>query len=116
MTHQAPPASAVPGGDPGRKIASLHEILSLVRELAGDGADPNRDAMLDEAATVSSLYERASPVAQRRFDGHAAEIAAWAAAGVEALVATGAAPRSSAARRLAQRLDESLERLTGSLR
>jgi hypothetical protein len=115
MTHQAPPEPAVPGGDPGRQVASLREILLLVRDLSGSGESGNADALLDEAATISSLYERASPVAQRRFDGQAAEIAAWAAAGVEALLATGVPPRPSAARRLAERLDESLGRLTGSL-
>lgn len=93
----------------------MREILLLVRELSGTGSDPSADAMLDEAATISSLYERATPVAQRRFDGQAAEIAAWAAAGVEALLASGVPPRPSAARRLAERLDESLSRLTGSL-
>lgn len=93
----------------------MREILLLVRELAGTGGDASADALLDEAATVSSLYERATPVAQRRFDGQAAEIAAWAAAGVEALLASGVPPRPSAARRLAERLDESLSRLTSSL-
>lgn len=115
MTHQAPPEPAVPGGDPGRQVASLREILLLVRDLAGTGDSANADALLDEAATISSLYERAAPVAQRRFDGQAAEIAAWAAAGVEALLASGVPPRPSAARRLAERLDESLSRLTSAL-
>ncbi len=115
MTHQAPPSPALPGGDPGRQVASLREILLLVRDLSGSGGGGSSDALLDEAATISSLYERATPVAQRRFDGQAAEIAAWAAAGVEALLATGVPPRPSAARRLAERLDESLARLTLTL-
>jgi hypothetical protein len=115
MTHLAPPASAVPGGDPGRQVASLREILLLVRDLAGTAVEAVPDAMLDEAATISGLYERASPVAQRRFDGQAAEVAAWAAAGVEALLASGVPPSASAARRLAERLDQSLERLGDSL-
>ena len=115
MTHLVPPASAVPGGDPGRQVASLREILLLVRDLAGGGGDRNSDALLDEAATISGLYERACPVAQRRFDGQAAEIGAWAAAGVEALLASGVPPRPSAAHRLAERLEQSLERLGASL-
>lgn len=93
----------------------MREILLLVRDLSGTGGSSSPDALLDEAATISSLYESATPVAQRRFDGQAAEIAAWAAAGVEALLATGVPPRPSAARRLAERLDESLGRLTDSL-
>lgn len=115
MTHLAPPASAVPGGDPGLQVASLREILSLVRDLSGSDSGGSPDALLDEAATISGLYQRASPIAQRRFDSQAAEIAAWAAAGVEALLATGSPPRPSAARRLAERLDESLGRLSHSL-
>lgn len=115
MTHLAPPASAVPGGDPGRQVASLREILLLVHDLSGDEAKSDQGALLDEAATISGLYERACPVAQRRFDGQAAEIGAWAAAGVEALLTSGVPPRASAARRLAERLDESLSRLGASL-
>lgn len=116
MTHQAPPASALPGGDPGRQVASLREILALVRSLAGGAAAPNGDALLDEAARISGAYERASPVIQRRFDALAAETAAWAAAGVEALLASGGAPSFGPAARLADMLDDSLGRLGALLR
>lgn len=111
MTHQAPPAGAVPAGDPGRQVAALRELLMLVRGIAGLGAGRDGDAMLDAAATVSALYERSSPVAQRRFDAAAAEIAAWAAAGVEALLAAGDPPPAAPALRLADRLDDALKRL-----
>jgi len=111
MTHQAPPASALPGGDPGRQIAALREILSLVGGLAGRKSCRDDDALLDEAARVSSAYERASPITQRRFDALAAETAAFAAAGVEALLAAGDNPSPAPAGRLAEMLDESLERL-----
>ena len=111
MTHQAPPSAAVPAGDPGRQVASLREILALVRGIAGSDGIQDRDAMLDEAARISSAYERASPVTQRRFDAMSAETAAWAAAGVEALLAAGETPPAGPAHRLAEALDHSLDRL-----
>lgn len=115
MTHQAPPASALPGGDPGRQVASLREVLLLVRSISGDPAEQDPDALLDEAASISSAYERASPVSQRRFDALSAEIAAWAASGVEALLAAGEKPPTMPARHLASALDQSLERLRALL-
>lgn len=116
MTHQAPPASASPGGDPGRQVASLHEALILVRTICGDTAPHASDRMLDGSASISSAYERASPIAQRRFDALAAETAAWAAAGVEALLAAGDPPPARPAERLAGALDQSLARLKLLLR
>jgi hypothetical protein len=112
VTHQAPPSSALPGGDPGRQVASLREVLVLVRGIAGQRSAGNADALLDEAASVSSAYERASPVTRRRFDALAAETSAWASAGVEALLAAGDTPPAAPAARLATALDESLTRLT----
>jgi hypothetical protein len=116
MTHQAPPASAVPSGDPGRQVAALREILTLVRGLAGDDGSRDSDALLDEAARISSAYERAGPVTQRRFDALAAETSAWAAAGVEALLANGGTPSAGPAIRLADMLGDSLKRLGTLLR
>ncbi len=115
MTHQAPPSPALPGGDPGRQVASLREALVLVRSIAGETTGPGRDALLDEAARFSSAYERASPVAQRRFDAMAGEIAAWSAAGVEALLASGAPPVAPA-QRLASQMESGLRRLQALLR
>lgn len=115
MTHQAPPASALPGGDPGRQVASLLEVLILVRGLSGETVEQDPDALLDAAAFVSSAYERASPVSQRRFDALSAEVAAWAAAGVEALLAAGVSPPAQPAQRLAAALEQSLSRLRSLL-
>lgn len=108
----------MPAGDPGRQVASLREALSLVRGIAGEVAGQDGDALLEEAAQVSSAYERAAPVAQRRFDALAGEAAAWAAAGVEALLAAGQPPATPAtpARRLAGKMERALERLRGVLR
>ena len=111
MTHQAPPASALPGGDPGRQVASLREALILVRGICGDGHEPAREALLDEAAWFSSAYERASPVRQRRFEALTGETAAWAAAGVEALLISGDCPPPAPAHRLAAALEDSLAQL-----
>jgi hypothetical protein len=110
MTHQAPPASALPGGDPGRQVASLREALILVRGICGEESEL-AEALLDEAAWFSSAYERASPVLQRRFDALTGETAAWAAAGVEALLTSGDCPPPAPAYRLATALEDSLTQL-----
>lgn len=116
MTHQAPPAPALPGGDPGRQVASLREALLLVRSISGAEHGDDDDALLDEAARFSSAYEQASPVVQRRFDALSNEIAAWAAAGVEALLAAGDAPPAAPARRLAGAMEDGLDQLRLLLR
>lgn len=116
MTHQAPPPSVAPGADPGRQVAQLREALRLVEQISGRGGeaggDAGSDGALDEAALVSDSYDRALPIAQRRFDTLAGETAVWATAGVEALLAAGAAaPPRAAAARLAAQLDRALSDL-----
>src|SRR5690349_25106459 len=107
MTHQAPPTPAAAGPDPGRQIAQLREALRLVERLAGE--QRGHDQALDEAARISSAYDVALPVVQRRFEALANETALWAAAGVEALLAAGnSAPSRAAAARLARQLDTAL--------
>jgi hypothetical protein len=110
MTHQAPPASTLPGGDPGRQVASLREALILVRGICGEPDEPTEN-LLEEAAWFSSAYERATPVLQRRFDALSEETAAWAAAGVEALLTAGSTPPAAPATRLAGALEDSLAQL-----
>ena len=115
MTHQAPPVPASAGPDPGRQVAQLREALRLVERIAGE-ARPH-DRALDEAARISSAYDLALPVVQRRFEALASETALWAAAGVEALLASGAgAPSRAAAARLARQLDTALADLGALLR
>ena len=87
----------------------------LVRSVCGQGGTAAQDAMLEEAAQVSIAYERASPVAQRRFDAMAGEMAAWAAAGVEALLGSGEAPPQAPARRLAGKMENGLDQLRALL-
>ncbi len=115
MTHQAPPAAPPPGADPGRQLAQLREALRLVERIAGRPDSASNEIRLDEAARVSEAYERALPVAQRRFDALAAETAIWAAAGVEALLG-GGAPSRAAAERLAASLERALSDLAAMLR
>lgn len=118
MTHQAPPSAAPAGSDPGRQVAQLREALRLVERIAGRPATAGADEMhLDEAAQISSFYDHALPVAQRRFDALANETAGWAAAGVEALLASGAGgPPKAAAARLADSLDRALREMTALIR
>lgn len=87
-----------------------------MRGLTGVDASVSDEALLEEAAQFSSCYERASPIAQRRFDALAGETAAWAAAGVEALLSAGSAPPVAPAERLAGEMERSLERLRVLLR
>jgi hypothetical protein len=110
VTHQAPPLPASSGGDAGRQVASLREVLILVQSIAGDTASPADEMLLEEAAQFSAAYEAAAPIAQRRFDAQAGEIAAWAAAGVEALLKAGEPPIAPAAR-LAAEMEDGLARL-----
>jgi hypothetical protein len=116
MTHQAPPSSAPSGADPGRQVAQLREALRLVERIAGRHETASAEHRLDEAARISEAYERALPVARRRFEALAAETSIWAAAGVEALLIPGdTAPRAAAAR-LALSLERALGELAGLLR
>jgi hypothetical protein len=116
MTHQAPPPSVAPGIDPGRQVAQLREALRLVEQISGRRGEQGSDEALDEAAQVSDSYDRALPIAQRRFDALAGETAVWATAGVEALLAAGAAaPPRAAAARLAEQLDRALSDLKASI-
>ena len=115
MTHQAPPTPASAGPDPGRQVAQLREALRLVERIAGE--ERGHDRALDEAARISGAYDAALPVVQRRFEALANETALWAAAGVEALLASGnGAPPRAAAARLARQLDTALGDLAGLLR
>jgi hypothetical protein len=115
MTHHAPPSPAPGSADPGHQTARLREVLRLVAALA-DLPVQAPEAALDEAARISAAYDRAPPIAQRRFDTLAAEAATWAAAGVEALTAAGARPASpAAAARLARGIEQALDELAALL-
>lgn len=118
MTHQPPASDVLASADPERQVAQLREILRLVRTIAGTRESGLAcDSMLDEAARLSSAYDQALPVVQRRFDALAAEAAGWAAAGVEALLAAGegSTPRPAAAR-LASQLERALGELAELMR
>lgn len=103
-----------PSSDAGRRYASLVEARRLALRLAG-GAEASG---ADESERVSAVYEEAPPIVQRRFDTLAAEVSAWAAAGVDALAAASDpdCPPQAAAARLAEALDEAVEDLGKLLR
>ena len=118
MTHQSEPLTAPATNDAGQQVAQLRHVLGLVGQIAGRPDAEAGDAALDEGARVTSAYDSAMPIVQRQFDALAAETAAWAAAGVAALLAAGGdgiQPRAAAAR-LADELDVALMRLCGLLR
>lgn len=100
----------------GRHYARLYNVLELVGQIAGRDVAGN-DRALDESARVSSAYDIAAPIVQRRFDTLAAETSGWAAAGVDALAAAdpGRKPRAAAAR-LADELDQAMADLKKLLR
>lgn len=114
MTHHAsrhPVASSI---DAGQQVAQLRQVLGLVERIAGRG-DPSatQDSALEENARISIAYNSAPSIVRRRFDSMAGETAAWAAAGVEALVASRgstATPRAAAGR-LADELGQALNRM-----
>ena len=117
MTHQSPAQYSVQPIDAGRQVAQLRNVLQLVRELAGARAAPAvGEAALDESARISSAYEQAYPIVQRRFDALAAETAIWSAAAIEALLLAGENRSAAAAAQLADELHAALNRLSVLLR
>jgi hypothetical protein len=99
------------GADPARQVAQLREALRLVERIAGR-EDSGHELRLDEAARISDAYDRALPIARRRFDRLAADTAAWTAIGVEALLAAApSAPPRAAAERLAAAMERALDQL-----
>lgn len=117
MTHQLQPFLVSTGTDAGRHFAQLRQVLRLVEELAGRGTSAlEQDAVLDEGARVSSTYEAATPIVQRRFDTIAAEASTWSAACVQALLAAGDRRSPAAAARLADEISGALKELRALLR
>lgn len=92
-------------------------MLGLVGEMVGFPPALSKGEALDEAARIEAAYANAWPIVQRRFDGLAAEAAAQAAAGVEALLTLEerGRPAQAAARRLAAHLDEALKGLAATI-
>ena len=117
MTQQNHVFHELAGSDAGRQYARLGHVLDLVRQISGEQPF-GQERALDENARVSSAYEVSAPIVRRRFDTLAAEISAWAAAGLDALAAA-ADPRrrpSASAARLAQELDQAIADLKKLLR
>lgn len=117
MDYQSPRHFQTVPIDAGRQVAQLRHVLRLVEELAGKRPQPGTaDAALDEGALISSAYDHALPIIQRRFDALAGETTAWSTAAIEALLLAGERRSTAAARRLADELDTALKRLSALLR
>ena len=107
VTELAAPVEA------GRQIAQLHHILGLIEQIAGRPPRA-RTRNPDDDSRVNDAYERASPIVQRRFDALTMETAAWAAAGIQALLVAKASlgPPRAAAAGLADELGAALRKLS----
>lgn len=114
MTHSSAAEQIPPPVEPGRQMAQLRDVLTLVEQIAGR----NSKDWSEEGAGPAAAYEDALPVKQRRFEALAAETATWAAAGLEALLAIQHAPEPprAAAAALAAELDRALADLDRLLR
>lgn len=110
MIHLSSIEYAVDGTEAGRQIAQLLHVLALAEAIAGQS--PSFDA-LAEAARIGSAYEEAPHIAQRRFDAFVEETAAWASAGVNAVIGVSDRPHRphAAARRLAEELARAISKL-----
>jgi hypothetical protein len=103
--------------DAGRHFARLHDVLTLIRQIAGHPA-PAIETELDRSAKASGAYGSMSPVAQRRFDTLVAETSSWAVSGFDTLASIKdprRQPRAAAAR-LADELERALADMNGLLR
>ena len=101
--------------EPGARYARLRHVLALVDQIAGRDRDALPD-LADESGRVGGAYADASPFARRRFETLAAEVSAWAAAGVDALALDPARRPRAAAARMADELEDALADLARLLR
>jgi len=111
--YQPAAAESTEAADAGDQIARLHGILAVVERL-GECAEqtPTPDHALEEAAQLSMAYADAPAIARRRFDALADDTAAYASAGVEALMRIrGGQGAPAAARLLARELRRSISAL-----
>ena len=113
MTHQ-PPRPVPACADAGRQLMQLAQVRELVGQIAGRSAERS-DETLDLAARISAAYADAAPIVQRRFDALAAETAAWAGAGVAALIGVQGLPPAAAAARLFEELETAQREMATAL-
>lgn len=108
MTHPvAAPAS------PGQQLADLRAIHALVSELAGLDRVPE-----PVRNDIELRYDRATPIARQSFDAVASETAAFAAAGLSAIIAGRAINDrpTGGAEHLAHEMERAIKRLDALLR
>lgn len=109
MSNLASSPMADPRPAPAEQIAQLRAIRALVDELAGNAPPGQQTARGD----LDLRYDRAPSIAQRRFDALAGETAAYAAAGLSALIAGRGAGGlvNGAAAHLAREMERSIRRM-----
>lgn len=107
MTQISQPLVPENRPSPAEQLTELRAILALVNELAG-ASIPVAPEPYDHA--VDKRYDSAAPLVQRRFDAVAGETAAYAAAGLTALIAgrKQGAGASAAAAYLAREMEKSI--------
>jgi hypothetical protein len=110
MTHQPSRSDIAEASAPVEHVARLRHVLALIEEISGC-IPATSETALGEDARISCAYERAPPILRRRYDALAGETAAWAAAGVKALLRDAVNPPRGAARLLAHDLRKALKRL-----
>lgn len=98
-------------------FGQLRAVLALVDRISGRQAQPaDREALLHDDARLATAYHDAADVTRRRFDALAADAAAYAAAGIQALIGRPSTPATrAAAERLATELRRSLAAMAGLL-
>jgi len=112
------PTAAGPGfADAGERIARLHGTLAMVERIGDPAAQAQApEHALEQAARLSTAYGDAPAIARRRFDALADDAAAYATAGVSALMRVRASPGTpAAARLLARELRRSIRALVAIL-
>lgn len=115
MTSLSPePIKSAPIAAPAEQLAQLRAIQALVDELAGTA----RGYAPGESGDLDARYDIACPIAQSRFDALASETAAFAAAGLSALIAgqSAGAAGSAGAALLAREMDRAIRKMEALLR
>lgn len=117
MKHERHAFDEMLQSDAGLRFARLQQVMGLVGQVAGN-EPAGRETAFDQNARISSAYDRAAPVVQRRFDTLVAEASGWASAGVDALAAAKnpSKPPRAAAGLLAEEIEHAMQDIARLLR
>lgn len=117
MTRHQTTRPASPDDRPGQQLARLRAVLALVESMAGIESAGAVD--LGDGAALEDRYASAPGAARRRYDALAGETAAFAAAGIEALIRARVEPVADVSRpaaRLAQEMRGSIRTMERLIR